>query len=202
MSEDEVQRAYELVRVNGLSYSAAGKQLGGIPKSTIRAAVTREAVRRARVAVASSPPAAPPVPSDDDFVAGLLGKPPAPPPAPVPDRLFVAPPAADGDDDGLDFDAETIIRRQIKKLEALINKLNAEDMVGEAQKHTRTLAGLVHDLRQIEKAKRDDSGVLTYSLEDADAAIRRLDDRARAVEDQHLVCAECGRAMRRRAAET
>lgn len=206
MSPADEATAYELVRVRGLSYVAAGKQLGGLPKSTVRAAVNREAARRTPVGVSSADNAlalAAPGGGDAAFVAALLGpttQPPAPVAEPVADRLYVDD-TPDETHEVLEFDAETIIRRQIKKVEAAIDELNTERNVGEAQKYTRALAGLVHDLRQIEKTKRDDDGVLTYTLADADDAIKRLDARARSVEEQPFVCAECGRAMRRKEAE-
>lgn len=199
MNDEDAARAYHLVRVEGHSYRTVAKMMGET-LARVRSAVTREAVRvgtptfAARVAASAAAPA--PAPEDgtrdDGFLSALGIAPPA-------DRLHVAPP--DDEDDELDVDAETIIRRQIKKVERTINDLNNTDRVVEAQKHTRTLAQLIHDLRQIEKAKRDDAGVLTYSLADADAAILRLDARAASVADQPLVCAECGRAMRRAGAE-
>lgn len=191
MSPADEARAFELVRVNGLSYAAAGKQLGGLPKTTVRAAVTREAVRRARVDAGHAPE---PVP-EAGFMAAALGG------APVPDRLHLAPPRDEDEDDELEVDAETIIRRQIKKVANTIEELNAERMFGEAQKYTRTLAGLSHDLRQIEKAKRDDNGVMTFTLEDVAKAEAELDKMAHDIAHRGFVCAECGRKMRRAEAE-
>jgi hypothetical protein len=206
VSEDEIQRAYELVRVKGLSYSAAGKQLGGIPKSTIRAAVTREAVRRATTA-----PTATPVQSDRadaGFLSALLGEPAAVADASV-ERLNelatgVTPPAdrlhLDAGDDEPDLgvvDIETLLVSQIRRIELAIKTATE----GEAQKYARTAAQLASELRKYQREKRNDDGLLSYTLADADAAIQRLDDRAHAVADQHLVCAECGRRMRRKGAE-
>lgn len=196
MNDEDAQRAYHLVRVEGHSYRTVAKMMGET-LARVRSAVTREAVRvgtptfAQRVAQPLHPQSVQCFDGarDDGFLSALGIAPPA-------DRLHVAPP-----DDELDVDAETIIRRQIKKVERTINDLNNTDRVVEAQKHTRTLAQLIHDLRQIEKAKRDDAGVLTYSLADADAACSRLDARAASVADQPLVCAECGRMMRRAAAE-
>lgn len=210
MTPADDARAFELVRVQGLSYKAAGRMLanGGpdVPKTTIRAAVTREAVRRARVEKTGVPAVDPG--ADAGFMARVLAAGPLPgedddepeaPPVPPADRLFVAPP--DDEDEPTDFDFGTWVRKQIQKLERHITTLQAENNEGEAQKYSRTLAVYVAQLRQHEKAERADEGVMTYTLADVEAV--RADLRKKVADVQHrgLVCAECGRKMRRHEAE-
>jgi hypothetical protein len=214
-------RAFELVRVQGLSYKAAGKLLAPdgppVPKTTIRAAVTREAVRRARTDKTGVPEVGPT--ADTGFMARVLADGPLPdtgcscnrptvcepgegcraPATPPADRLFVAPP--DDEDEPIDFDFGTWVRKHITKLERHIATLQAENNEGEAQKYSRTLAVYVAQLRQHEKAERADEGVMTYTLADVEAV--RADLRKKVADVQHrgLVCAECGRKMRRGEAE-
>ena len=206
MTPADDARAFELVRVQRLSYQAAGRMLypsgPAVPKTTIRAAVTREAVRRAgavKTGVPSVEPAA-----DAGFMARVLAGGPlpvdddAPPDVPPADRLFVD----DTDDgDGEDLDFGVWIRKQIRKLERHVERLQAADNEGEAQKYSRTLAVYVAQLRQHEKAERDDAGVMTYTLADVEAVRADLRQKVRDTQGRALVCAECGRKMRRAEAE-
>jgi hypothetical protein len=217
-------RAFELVRTQGLSYKTAGKMLGGdgspVPKTTIRAAVTREAVRRAGTAKTGVPAVEPtadtgfmarvlaagPLPDADDEldVSGLLGadKPmrgTTPLDGPVPDRLHLD---GDADDeDAADLDYGKWCRARIRKIERTIAMLEAEGNVGEAQKFYRTLEKLSAGLRQHEKAERADEGVMTYTLADVEAVRADLRQKVRDTQHRGLVCAECGRKMRRAEAE-
>lgn len=197
-------RAYELVRTQGLSYSAAGKRFDPpLPKTTVRAAVTREAVRRAGVAKTGVPDIAPT--ADAGFMARVLAAGPLPdddadelaPPAPQPDRSYLE----DDDEDPPDLDFGKWIRRHIHKLERHITQLQAEQNEGEAQKYSRTLAVYVAQLRQHEKAERADEGVMTFTLADVEAVRDDLRQKVRDTQHRGLVCAECGRKMRRAEAE-
>ena len=214
LADERDAKAYELVRVQGLSLAAAGKMLGE-NKGNVRSAVTREAVRRARVAGGHAPSADT---GDAGFLAAVLGPGPhrvTQPPTvvvtmldadgrdirdtvtPPADRLYVAPPEADDD---LELDVGAWLQRQIKKLERHIDMLHRENNIGEAQKHTRTLAGLAAELRKYNKETRDDAGVMHYTLEDVAKAEAELDAMAADTAHRPFVCAECGRAMRRKEA--
>jgi hypothetical protein len=205
--EDDA-RAFTLVREQGLSYSAAGKMFKPArPKTTIRAAVTREAVRRARVAppVPETPPPAPAVAVDTGFMARVLAAGPLPTEnasaddvvTTVPDRLHLD--TDDEPDDDLDFGV--YVRKQIRKLERLTEQLEAEGNIGEAQKYSRTMAVYVAQLRQHEKTAREDDGVMTYTLADVEAVRADLRQKVRDVQHRGLVCADCGAKMRRKEAE-
>jgi hypothetical protein len=186
-------RAFELVRVQGLSYSAAGKQFDPpAPKTTVRAAVTREAVRRSgiqKTGVASVEPRA-----DAGFMARVLAAGPLPEPeTELDDDLGLTDDA--GDD--LAVDVETMIRRQLKRIEAAI--ATATD--GEAQKYTRTAAALASELRKYEREKRADDGIMTFTLADVEAVRADLRQKVRDTQARGLTCAECGRKLRRAEAE-
>ncbi len=204
MTHDDDARAFELVRKQGLSYAAAGKLFDPPkPKTTIRAAVTREAVRRTGVAKTGVPAVEPG--ADAGFMARVLAAGPLPDDdAPPADRLYLddadEDPHAD-EDPPVDFDFGTWVRKQIQKLERHIANLQAVNNEGEAQKYSRTLAVYVAQLRQHEKAERADDGVMTYTLADVEAVRADLRQKVRDVQHRGLVCAECGRKMRRAEAE-
>lgn len=199
MTPEAESRAYDLVRKQGLSYAAAGKLFDPpLPKSSVRNAVTREAVRRARVDGPAGALRTPAV--DTGFMARVLAAGPLPPDgdaldvSPTPDRLHVAP-ADEADAPDLDFGKW--VRRQIHKLERHIASLQAINNEGEAQKYSRTLAVYVAQLRQHEKAERADAGVLTYTLADVESVRADLRKKVADVHARGLVCADCGRKMRR-----
>lgn len=223
MTPADEARAFELVREKRLSYAEAGKVLGAerglgkIPKTTIRAAVTREAVRRAKVrdagvaARAGLAPLATPG-ADAGFMARVLDAGPLPEPddeddddldigLPPADRLHVAPPSDDDEGDDAELDFGKWIRKQIRRLERHVRGLQEQQMEGEAQKYSRTLAVYVSQLRQFEKQERADDGVMTYTAADVEAV--RADLRKKFTDTMHrgLVCKECGSKIRRREAE-
>lgn len=207
MTPADDARAFELVRAQGLSYAAAGKMFDPPrPKTTIRAAVTRESVRRAGT-VATVVPTVEPT-ADAGFMARVLAAGPLPGDADevLPERA--APPAdrlyLDDEDDGSDppdLDFGKWIRKQIHKLERHIESLQAVNNEGEAQKYSRTLAVYVTQLRQHERAERADEGVMTFTLADVEAVRADLRQKVRDTQHRGLVCAECGRKMRRAEAE-
>lgn len=212
MTPEQDAEAFELVRVQGVSYRDAAKRMGETLQR-VRSAVTREAVRRGKPSFAERVADAEAVLLGD---AGLLA------------ALGVTPPAVgswlqdaaskvnppdhedDGDepeDDGdnelpIDADVETIIRYQIRRVTRSIKSLNARGADAEAQRYTRVLSTLAHELRQHDKAKRDADGVMTYTLDDVTKAEAELDKMALDVAHRPFVCAECGRVMRRAEAES
>lgn len=191
MTPDDDARAYQLVRERGLSYSAAGKMFKpAVPKTTVRAAVNREAVRRSG---AASAPVAVATTADTGFMARVL----ASGPLPTEDASTPDVDEVEIDDNDLTVDVETLLRRQLKRIEIAISTA-AE---GEAQKYSRVAAALASDLRKYEREKRQDDGLLTYTLADVEAVRADLRQKVRDVQHRGLVCADCGRKMRRAEAE-
>lgn len=212
MSPEQDAEAFVLVREQGVSLRDCAKRMGET-LARVRSAVTREAVRRGRPSFAervgltttvngdtlrdvASVPDAP----TDDFLAALV--------QPLHSQSVQCPPdaadadsAAEDEEPALDADVETIIRYQIRRVTRAIRSLNARGADAEAQRYTRVLSAMAHELRQHDKAKRDADGVMTYTLDDVLKAETELDQMAADVAHRPFVCAECGRAMRRAEAE-
>lgn len=120
---------------------------------------------------------------------------------------LVSPPAAvedeDEEADGVvedlpeDADALTIVRHQIKDLRRYVEAARRAGQIETVQRFTRSLVELVNAQRQLEKAQRHDDGVIVASVAEVADAIKKIDEKVQAVAEEPLVCAECGRKMRR-----
>lgn len=180
-------QAHELRRVAAARIVAAAG--GPAPAEEPRGFMARLAVELG---------AAPTGAEDADAILG-----PDSPPA----RKPSTPPAPELDEDAPldelpeDADALTIVKRQIRELRRYIEAARKSGQIETVQRFTRSLVELTNALRQLERAQRRDDGLIVASKADIDAAIKEIDEKVHVIEGESLVCAECGRKMRRRKAE-
>lgn len=190
--------AFELVRVKGRSLTDAGKALGGRSKSTIRSWVTREATRREVAKRAAQQPKT--VASSPAWIAAALGTP-APEVAAV--AAAPAPPAQqpedNEDEDPKDEpDALEIHRQSLRDITNAINEARLAGNLDLVQRFTRTTERIANGIRQLEKAQREDNGVIHVRAEDIARAREELRKKRDFVAALPRVCTNCGCEMRMR----
>lgn len=225
MAEDKRERAFQLYHVQGRACADVARELGTSTASVIRWSRSwmNEHPELAKQTTGRTPAhkyplTAPPAPevktiaqapawieamrasaetqdAERDADALLGPETPAPPAPPSSGDDAPPPPLPEN------ADAATIVRHQIAELQSFIAQARRSSQLETAQRFTRSLVELTNALRQLEKAARQDDGVIVFKRADVDAAIEEIDNKAKGVEDEPIICARCGHELRREKAE-
>ena len=106
------------------------------------------------------------------------------------------PPQHDEEDgDYLSADLLHMSRRMLRDLRALAADATKQGNNTVAQRFMRDAAGVVQDIRRLEKERTSDKDSLTFTRKEIDEATSRMLDTISRLVDRPLLCANCGRAL-------